>query len=73
MPKLQPIFKQKIWTQARKIIKDEFVRDPNTGSMRHAFLCNIAGLLQTEAGLNFALSNKVADDIIKLCFEDTYY
>lgn len=66
-------FKIKVWQQARKVIKDEFIADPKPGGMRHAFLCNIACLLQDRANVDWALSQSVADDIIKLCFEDTYY
>lgn len=66
-------FKIKLWQNARQVIKDEFAADPNPGGMRHAFLCNIACLLQDRYGLDHCAANMAADDIIKLAFEDKYY
>ncbi len=66
-------YKIKLWQQARKVIKDEFVADPKPGGMRHAFLANIAMLLYDRYGLDINNANKAADDIIKWVFEDNYY
>lgn len=73
MTKLQSQFNRKIWQCARQVIKDQFKRDPNPGSMRHAFLANIAMLLYDNYGMDHQTANKAADDLIKLVFEDTYY
>jgi hypothetical protein len=74
MPKFNPQeLKIKTWQNARQVIKDEFNADPKPGGMRHAFLCNIAMLLQDQYGMDHAIANCAADDLIKLCFEDTYY
>lgn len=74
MPKFNPQnLKSKTWQNARQVIKDEFIADPNPGGMRHAFLANIAMLLYDNYGLDGIIANQAADDIIKLAFEDTYY
>ncbi len=72
-PKLQPILDQKRWAIARQIIKDEFARDPNPGGMRYAFLANIAMMMYDKYGIDLNLANSIAEDVIKLAFEDTYY
>jgi hypothetical protein len=69
----QERYKIKRWCNARAEIKKQFADDPGFGGMRHAFLANIAMLLYDRYGLDHATANKAADDIIKLCFEDTYY
>lgn len=71
--KLQPILDQKRWAIARQIIKDEFVSDPNPGGMRYSFLANIAMMMYDKYGLDLNIANSIADDVIKLAFEDTYY
>lgn len=62
----------KRWQTARQVLKDEF-KDKTPGAMRHSFLCCIAVYLQDCHGIDHATSNKAADDIIRLVFEDTYY
>lgn len=65
--------KTKTWQNARQVIKDEFAADPKPGGMRDAFLANIAMLLYDRYGMDIAVANCAADDIIRLAFEDTYY
>lgn len=66
-------FDNKVWISARDVIKQEFTRDPSPGGMRHAFLANIAMLLYDRYQVDPIVANDMANDIIKLAFEDTYY
>ncbi len=70
---VQDQLKQRTWQNARKVIKDEFIADPKPGGMRHAFLANVAMMLYDHYGLDHKTANEAADNVIKLCFEDTYY
>ena len=65
--------KIKTWQNARQVIKDEFAANPQPGGMRHAFLANVAMMLYDKYKIDIATANQIADDVIKLCFEDTYY
>lgn len=68
----QEQIKLKTWQNARQVIKDEF-QDKREGSMRHAFLCNIAMYLQDRWHMGHGEANCAAEHLIKLVFEDTYY
>ena len=66
-------YKIKCWCNAREELKRQMIADPKPGGIRHAFLANVAMMLYDRYGLDPKTANEAADNVIKLCFEDTYY